>query len=50
VCKALKEKLGIRIQLNSRRDAAFERTYGTGRGAKPRRVNPMSGARMKQAW
>jgi hypothetical protein len=47
VCKALKEKLGIRIWLNSRRDAAFERAYGTGGGSRPRRVNPMSGTGME---
>jgi hypothetical protein len=34
---------------NPMRVAAFERTYGTAEGAKPRRVNPIGGTGMKQA-
>jgi hypothetical protein len=34
-------------EANFEREAAFERTYGTREGVKPRRVNPMSGTGMK---
>jgi hypothetical protein len=35
-------------ETTSRGDAAFERTYGTGHGRRPRRENPKSGTGMKQ--
>jgi hypothetical protein len=40
----------ISIVVELLRDPAFERTYGTSWVEKPRRVKPMSGTRMEQAW
>jgi hypothetical protein len=39
--------LVFHIEEKLRRGAASERAYGTRRGTKPRRVNPMSGTGME---
>lgn len=44
---AQERAFGNECLANCKRVAAFERTYGSAGGSKPRRVNPMDGFGMK---